>query len=498
MKTVALGLLLALAVRAHADEYLVKYKNAGALQRVQSLAALKSGDVSIVDQHEKGSYVVLDVGDFTRAETLGRLMQDDGIDWVTPNFELHAFTQPFEMETLKTQWAVAKVNAEQAWARAGNRGSRNVVVAVIDTGVDYKHQSLAPNMVAGHDFRDNDDDPMDETGRNPGHGTHCAGVIGATGLIDGGTIGISPEVSVMPLRFLGPNGSGDLNSSVKAIDYAIEHKAQVISASWGAAVPRAQSRALIEAIKRADDAGIIFVMAAANDGKSNDEVDVFPANANFDNTITVAATNTDDTKPSWSNYGKVHVQIASPGAGILSTLPGDKYGNLSGTSMATPLVAGLVAFLKAQDATLTGAQIKALLQTTGSHADVETACHCRIDAFAAVDRLLSKKPWLVPAAASLNANETVKLTVQNGVAPFKFVTNPAVATVDEAGVLHAVNAGVTGVTVTDATGQTVSSSEFNVLGAAGADPGDGKSCSTSGSVCRGICYLFPRMKMCQK
>src|SRR5690606_15653783 len=145
---------------------------------------------------------------------------------------------------------------------------------------------------------------------------------------------------------------------------AIEKGAHVISASWGATIPRSQAQPLIEAIKRATDKGIIFVAAAANDGKNNDKTDVFPANAGFDNMISVAASGASDAKPSWSNYGKSSVHVAAPGENIMSTLPADKYGNLSGTSMATPLVAGLVALLKSQDMSLTGSQVRALLQTT--------------------------------------------------------------------------------------------------------------------------------------
>ena len=202
---------------------------------------------------------------------------------------------------------------------------------------------------------------------------------------------------------------------------------QVISASWGAAIPRNQATPLLEAIKRADDKGVIFIAAAANDGKNNDNTEVFPANSGLPNTITVAASSSSDSKPSWSNYGKATVHVSSPGEDIMSTLPGNKYGNLSGTSMATPLVAGLVAFLKSQDTSLSGAQVRALLQTTGAKVSIETACNCRVDAFSAVDHLLGKKMWLVPAAATIEENATMNLAVMNGKAPFTITSsNPAI------------------------------------------------------------------------
>lgn len=112
---------------------------------------------------------------------------------------MKAFSAPIEIEALKEQWAISKVQAEKAWTRAGNKGSKKIVVAVIDTGVDYKHKSLASNMMAGYDFKDKDNDPMDKTSQqNPGHGTHCAGIVGANGLVDGGIVGMSPDVTIMP------------------------------------------------------------------------------------------------------------------------------------------------------------------------------------------------------------------------------------------------------------------------------------------------------------
>ncbi|MCB0394416.1 MAG: S8 family serine peptidase, partial [Bdellovibrionales bacterium] len=323
-----LGLLL-LSQYSLAAEYIVKLKSANTI----SFAAVQG--VSIQDYHAAGNLYQVDVDDNTLVDTLAELNSDPNVEYVVKNFKLQAFRAPLSPEALKEQWAVAKVNAEKAWQLAKNKGSRQVTIAVIDTGVDYNHPALKPNAVPGYDFKGNDSDPMDETGaQNPGHGTHCAGIMGSTGLVDGGTIGLSPEVSIMPIRFLGADGSGDLMAGIKSIDYAIEKKVQVISASWGAAVPASQATPLIEAVQRADDAGVIFVAAAANDGKNNDTRDVFPANSGTKNMIAVAASGPNDEKPSWSNFGKAKVDLASPGLTIMSTLPNNSYGNLSGTSMA--------------------------------------------------------------------------------------------------------------------------------------------------------------------
>jgi thermitase len=499
MKMFLGGVLILCASQSFAAEYLVKYNNTKALQSIQQMASLKSTGMAVVDQHEPGSYVVVDVSESEEVATMGTLMSDPDIAWVVPNFKIHAFEAPVA-PTLKPQWALEKVQATQAWVRATNRGSKNVLVAVIDTGVDYNHKNLIRNMVPGFDFRDNDADPMDEVGRNTGHGTHCAGVIGADGSVDGGIVGISPDVSVMPIRFLGKDGSGDLNGGIKAIDYAIEKGVQVISASWGANVPAAQATALIEAVKRADEKGIVFVAAAANSGRNNDYASFYPTNANTPNMIAVAASGSTDTKPSWSNYGRAMVHVAAPGEGIMSTIPGDKYSNMSGTSMATPLVAGLVALVKAQDPTLTGAQIRALLQTTGAKAKIETACNCRIDALGAIDLLMSKKMWLVPAATTMAEGQTTMVSVMNGKAPFVFTSsNPEIMTVDETGLVTPVIGGMATISVTDAAGQTVSSLEYHSLKKGGSAPGEPGQCSLrSPKLCNALCKLFPNMRHCKK
>lgn len=512
MKKTTLGLSLILLLAGHlatAAEYLVKYKNEKAMNTLASMQTESFG-MQVMGIHRAGQLVKVDIAKKNEAKTLAKIFSDKNIEYVVPNFKIRAFEAPISTEALREQYALAKVNAEQAWKRAGNKGSKNVLLAVIDTGVDYRHKNLAPNTVSGYDFRDNDADPMDQTSaQNPGHGTHCAGIIGATGLIDGGIQGLSPEVSIMPLRFLGADGSGSLEGGIKAIDYAIEKNVQVISASWGASVPLSTAKPLVEAIERAEKAGIIFVTAAANDGKNNDKTDVYPANAGTPNMITVAASNSSDTKPSWSNYGKAKVHVAAPGDAIMSTVPGDKYSNMSGTSMATPLVAGLVAFLKAQDPTLTGAEIRALIQSTGSKVQIDTACNCRIDAFAAVDKLLSKKSWLVPSAATLAEKETLQLNLKNADGAVKFEsTNPAVISVNEQGLITAVAKGTAAIKATDAKG-TVQSLDINVgavssnpgnptdPGNPGTPPGDGECPLGDPQLCQIMCQIMPDAPWCK-
>ncbi|MCM2353920.1 MAG: S8 family serine peptidase [Pseudobdellovibrio sp.] len=498
---VLLAASLGLSLSANAGEYLVKYKNEKAVNNIVFMQTEANG-LQVKSMHKPGKLLKVSVNEFQKVRVLAEILRDKNVQYVVPNFKIKAFSAPADITGLKEQYALAKVNAPQAWAKAGNKGKKSVTVAVIDTGIDYNHSALAPNMVKGFDFRDNDADPMDLTGaQNPGHGTHCGGIIGATGLVDGGIQGISPEVSMMPIRFLGADGSGDLDNGIKSIDYAIEKGVQVISASWGAAVPKSQAQPLIEAVQRADAAGIIFVAAAANDGKNNDNVDMYPTNANTANMIAVAASNSNDTKPYWSNYGKAMVSIAAPGDAIMSTLPGNKYGNLSGTSMATPLVAGLVAFLKAQDPSLTGAEIRSLMQATGAKVQIETACNCRIDALASVNALLDKQSWMVPAAATLAVDATQQFAMKNAQGAVKFeVSDSNIATISESGLLTAKAQGTVTVKATDAAGNAVSSLDINVGKAQSSDPGnpgDGECPLGDPMMCQIMCGIMPELPFCQ-
>lgn len=491
-------------------EFIVKYKD----NAVVAIASVRSiPGVKILSHNEHGQLLKVRVDLQDEIGVLDRIYRDPNVEYVVANAKVKSFLYSYSetRANLRDQWALTKVRAREAWQRAGNKGNRNIVVAVIDTGVDSNHESLRPNMLPGYNFKDNNTDSSDKTrpGGNPGHGTHCAGVVGATGLIDGGVIGISPDVSIMPLKFLDESGQGDLYGGIRAIDYAIEKGAHIISASWGATISRQQAMPLIEAVKRADDAGIPFIAAAANDGRNNDTTEVYPTNAGWPNTISVAASGPNDEKPSWSNYGKKNVHLAAPGVNIMSTLPGNKYGNLSGTSMATPLVSGLVALLKAQDPSLTGAEARALLQLTGAKAQVTTACNCRVDAYAAVDTLLSQKMFIVPAAATIKPGETLQFSTKFGVPPFSFsVSNPSVGSIDANGLFTASNVGTTTITVRDSRGQVSTSLDINVAQDSGGGggggspfpmpPGDGSCPLGDQSLCDILCQIQPTLPFCNK
>lgn len=498
---------LSVSAPLFAVEYLVKYKaSSTGYSQVLSMNGLAMKDLNMT-----ASLMKIDIPKKDAVQVIAQLYQQGGVEYVVPNAKVYAFSAPVDTQALQEQWHIAKIRAQEAWAKAGNKGSRKVTVAVIDTGVDYNHPSLKENMIAGYDFNSNDNDPMDVTSaQNPGHGTHCAGIIGATGVIEGGTVGMSPEVSIMPIRFLNENGGGDLNNGIKAIDYAISKKVDVISASWGAPVSRAQAKPLIEAVERATKAGILFVAAAANDGKNNDSYEVYPANTNVEGFISIAASGPQDEKPQWSNYGTRMVHMASPGLNIVSTLPGNKYNKMSGTSMATPLVAGLAAFLKSQDESLTAPQIASILQTSGAKVSIATQCDCRIDALAATEMVVDKKMYMVPAAGTFKNNDTVKLASYNANGAVQYQSsNEGVMKVAADGTMTAGQNGDAVITATDASGNKVSSRTFHV-GAVPSkpDPGNPGNPGNPGTPaecpfetpmeCQMACAIMPELPWCSQ
>jgi subtilisin family serine protease len=252
----------------------------------------------------------------------------------------------------------ADIDAPEAWEIT--TGSEDVVVAVIDTGVDYNHPDLTENIlrdgdgnVVGYDYRNNDADPMDDHD----HGTHCAGTIGARGNNGIGVTGVTHRVKIMPLKFLGADGFGSTSAAIQCIDFAREHGAHIMSNSWGG---DHFSILLLEAIQRARDAGILFVAGAGNDGRNSDRSPFYPANYNqhSDNVISVANSTRNDTLSSTSNFGANTVDIAAPGHQILSTVRGGGYASFSGTSMACPHVAGAAALLLSRYPAASSAELK--------------------------------------------------------------------------------------------------------------------------------------------
>jgi thermitase len=287
------------------------------------------------------------------------------------------------------------ISAIDAWKIES--GNRNVVVAVIDTGVDFSHEALSPNQwrdpespqqaISGWNFVTNRPNPIDDHG----HGTHVAGILGAITQPRIGVSGVAPKVSIMAVKYYSDSNPGSVNlaNTVKAINYAVDHGARIINYSGGG--PEFSEDEYL-AIKRAESKGVLFVAAAGNERQDTDKVEnyYYPSAYRLSNIISVAATDQSNRLLSSSNWGKKKVDVAAPGENIYSTLPGGRYGTMTGTSQATAFVSGLAALLLAKNPKLTPEELKALIMSSVDRVPAlqdRIATGGRINAFAALRSL---------------------------------------------------------------------------------------------------------------
>jgi subtilisin family serine protease len=369
----------------------------------------------------------------TVTQALAAYRASGKIVFAEPDYRLHSSTVSGS-SNIAQQWALQAINAPQAWTVT--EGSRSIVVAVNDTGVDYSNPDLYQNIwinqasipasrlknlvdvyhdgfismadlnnpinqgpgkitdlnhngyidagdllqqmvlnangqdtglggwvspnaldpvdglvgdLIGWNFSGNNDNPFDFNG----HGTHVAGIIAGMG-VNGGTIGVAPNVQIMPIQFLDSTGGGTISQFIEGLDYSVAHGATISNNSWTGADT---SQALTDAMNYAQANGMIFVAAAGNTSTSNDTSPVYPANLPQNNVVAVAATDSSGNLASFSNYGPQTVALAAPGVNILSTLPSGAYGSKSGTSMAAPIVAGVMALVWSAYPTWTYTQV---------------------------------------------------------------------------------------------------------------------------------------------
>ena len=329
----------------------------------KSLLHAKMGAVSLHEYHRINAEVVAMDGSKGLQTVAEEYLKSDAVAYVEPNYKVYATRYPddprfddlWAMENIGQSGGIAgsDISAVDAWDIL--TGSDKVIVAVIDTGIDYRHPDLLENLwvnpnptfgdVHGVRWTNGDGivtngDPWDDQG----HGTHCAGTIGAVGDNGIGVVGVNWNVRLMALKFLTSSGSGYVADAVSALEYAIDKGAHIASNSWGG---NEYSQAMKDMIIVAEEAGLLFVAAAGNDSADNDTTPFYPASYTISGIVSVAAGDQKDEMASFSNYGATSVDLAAPGVAILSTTPNDNYGVKSGTSMATPHVAGAAALLLA-------------------------------------------------------------------------------------------------------------------------------------------------------
>jgi thermitase len=304
--------------------------------------------------------------------------------YAEPNYIYRAAWTPNDPR-LSQQYAMPRTKAIEGWDQM--RGAPDIVIAIVDTGVDYNHEDLAAKMLPGYDFVDDDADPMDLDG----HGTHCAGIAAAATNNGIGVAGMAPNCSVMPVRVLGPGG-GTAAWVAGGITYAADNGAHVISMSLAGGSP---STAIHDACKYSITRGAIPIAAAGNHGTTQM---VYPAG--HPEVLAVANTDQNDNRNPSSAYGD-WVDVAAPGTSIMSTLPGNSYGNNTGTSMACPYVAGLAGLIKSTWRAATPVQIRNQIQNNSDFVGTFVK-YGRINVLRSVPTLVTTDPYaLAPNAASM-------------------------------------------------------------------------------------------------
>jgi subtilisin family serine protease len=364
-----------------------------------------------------------------------QISKDPNVEYAEPDYIVKAINTPND-EYFDRLYAMnnrgqtggtidADIDAVEAWdSFSGN--SDEILIGVIDTGIDYLHPDLVDNIwknpgeisgngidddgngfiddYYGWDFAYDDNDPADQHG----HGTHCSGTIAGKGNNGIGVTGIMWNARVMAIKFLDASGSGTTSDAIDAVNYATIMNVQVTNNSWGGG---GYSQALEEAIASSG----IFVAAAGNNGSDNDMMPEYPGSYSLDNIISVAATDNNDSIAYFSCYGRNSVDLAAPGVDILSSLPGNKYEAWSGTSMATPHVTGAVALLWSCNPSLSSTEVKnAVLQSVDKKSSLEnkTVTGGRLNIQKMLE--LAGNSWLTIApktADSLSASGTREFTI---------------------------------------------------------------------------------------
>jgi thermitase len=309
------------------DEVVVKVESGIPLSELEEL--LKGYGQLIPTQLGTIDVILIKVPEGQVLRTVEELQKVPEVEYAEPNYIAYAVGTPDDPAWTK-QYGLRRIRAPQGWDH--DTGSAAVVIAIIDTGVALGHPDLNPKIVSGYDFVNDDSNPKDDNG----HGTHVAGIAAASTNNSFGVAGVSWGARIMPVKVLGPSGSGSYANVAAGMIWAVDHGAQVLNLSLGGTAP---SGVLRDAVNYAYFHGAVTIAATGNDGTS---FVLFPAR--LPHVIAVAATDPSNNRVSFSNYGS-QVDLSAPGLSIWSTELGGGFGYRDGTSMSTPFVSGLAAIL---------------------------------------------------------------------------------------------------------------------------------------------------------
>ena len=318
-------------------QLIIKYKNDASLKADKKNITRDEGKLL---KSQRNGLALIEVAENKLAEKMESLKQNSNIEYVVPNYIRTVAKFPDDVPNdpeYKNQWGLQNINAPKAWTAIDNTSLKEVVVAVIDTGLDMEHEDLKDRLTKGYDFVDMDEDPSPGP-VNEEHATHVAGILAAStdnGIGIAGTAGTAP-IKIMPIRVL-EAGSGDDFTIAQGITYAVDNGARVINMSL---CGYGDSPLLTEACNYAFSKNVVVVAGAGNNAM---DVNTFYP-ASIPGVITVSATDVNDTLAFFSNYGS-SVELAAPGVEVLSSLPGDLYESYDGTSMSTPFVSAACALL---------------------------------------------------------------------------------------------------------------------------------------------------------
>jgi len=354
------------------DEIFVRFKSNGSssAKEIAKKVNLQIG-ATVLEEFEEvdGLQLVQIPGNISLQDALAKYNENPNVIYAEANYVYKEESIPDD-KYYDYQWGLSQINAPLAWNIT--TGSSNVIIAIVDSGIDLNHPDLKANIwinpgeIPGNGIDDDHNGYIDDVygwnfvsannnvADDDGHGTHVAGIIAAVGNNAAGVTGLMWNVTIMPLKFLDKNGDGYIDDAVSAIRYATKMGASIISCSWGGSQ---YSKALNDAISASS---ALIVCAAGNEytGQNNDILPFYPASFTSPNIISVTATDENDKLAPFSSYGVNSVDVAAPGTAIYSTLPGSRYGFMQGTSMATPYVSALAGLIKSLRPDLNALQIK--------------------------------------------------------------------------------------------------------------------------------------------